>query len=166
MRFISFCASIALAMCLPALVGCGSNTEVTAPVTPEASAEALSPEVTPVSFANDKCPIMGGKPKAELTADWDGKTIGFCCEGCPEKWAKLSEQERTEKFAAAAADSGAHAEHGDHKHAEHGDHEKAEHGDHEKAEHGDHENAGDEHGDHAQEPKGHADHQEQPSGQQ
>ena len=153
MRFISFSASIAFAMCLPALVGCGSDTEVTAPVI----SEALSPEVTPVSFANDKCPIMGGKPKAELTADWDGKTIGFCCEGCPEKWAKLSEQERTEKFAAAAADSGAHAEHGDHKHAEHGDHEKAEHGDHE--------NAGDEHGDHAQQPKGHADHQEQPSEQ-
>ena len=133
MRCLLFSCSIAFVMCLPALVGCGSNTEVTAPVI----SETLTPEATPVSFANDKCPIMGGKPNAELTVDWDGKTIGFCCEGCPEKWEKLSEQDKAAKLTAATADAAAHTEH---QHAEHGDH--------------------------PQEPKQHADHQEQPNEQQ
>ena len=48
---------------------------------------------------------MGGKPKIELPAQYNGGTLGFCCEGCPEKWAALSEQEQAEKFASANEDS-------------------------------------------------------------
>jgi hypothetical protein len=44
---------------------------------------------------------MGGKPIADLTTQYDGETIGFCCEGCPEKWAALPAEEKAEKFAKA-----------------------------------------------------------------
>jgi xanthine dehydrogenase accessory factor len=50
---------------------------------------------TPVVFANDKgealCPVMGGTVANVETAkfqDHDGKRYYFCCEGCPETFAK------------------------------------------------------------------------------
>lgn len=95
MRTYSFISFIALPITL--LVGCDLATE---PVAKNPPAENPV-EVTTVDFANAKCPIMGGKPKSELTAEYDGGTIGFCCEGCPEKWAALSEQEQAEKFVSA-----------------------------------------------------------------
>ena len=102
MRTLSFIASLALTTCLLASVGCDSQTDVTDPIKPATNTDTLAPEVTTISFANDKCPIMGGKPKADLTADWNGKTIGFCCDGCPQKWEKLSAEDKAAKFAAAA----------------------------------------------------------------
>lgn len=36
---------------------------------------------------NDKCPIMGGDVDPTATmADFDGTKIGFCCDGCINKW--------------------------------------------------------------------------------
>jgi hypothetical protein len=36
---------------------------------------------------NDTCPVMGEAvdPSAS-TVDWNGHTIGFCCDGCVKKW--------------------------------------------------------------------------------
>ena len=82
-------------------------------------------EATAVSFANTKCPIMGGKPSAELIAEYQGKTIGFCCEGCPEKWAALSADEQEEKFAKVDAHAGHdHTDGADHEHSDHVDDSK------------------------------------------
>ena len=51
---------------------------------------------------NSVCPVMGGKIKADtpFKAEYNGKIIGFCCEGCisafekdPEKYMKIIEQQ-------------------------------------------------------------------------
>ncbi|TWU04578.1 hypothetical protein [Stieleria varia] len=89
-----FLTFTALLLVSATFVGCSESqdTATVPPVTDPA-------EATPVSFANTKCPIMGGKPTKELTVEYDGKTIGFCCDGCPEKWAELSDEVKAEKFA-------------------------------------------------------------------
>lgn len=49
---------------------------------------------------NANCPIMGGEVTAEGgTVSWNGQTIGFCCEGCSEKWAALSDDEKAQALA-------------------------------------------------------------------
>ncbi len=98
MRIYLYTTSISFSIAL--LVGCNRSSESTA----ESSPTESSAKVTAVDFANEKCPIMGGKPKSDLIAQYNGKTIGFCCEGCPEKWAALSEPERIEKFSLVNAD--------------------------------------------------------------
>lgn len=52
---------------------------------------------------NTRCPIMGTKINPEktpekLTRKFDGKTVGFCCAGCPARWDKLSEEEKAKKL--------------------------------------------------------------------
>lgn len=132
--FFTFSAIATLLITL--VVGCQQNTEPTA----EPTAESPEPDVTLVTFANERCPIMEGEPTPELTRQWDGKTIGFCCEGCPEKWDAMSEEEKAAKFAKASSGEG--KGHGEHDHAEH------EHADHEH-DHG--EQSG---GSHAEQPDG------------
>ena len=100
MRTYSVVSFIALSITL--LVGCDRSSEPTA----ENSPVGDHFEAKTVEFSNAKCPIMGGKPKSELTAQYNGGTIGFCCEGCPEKWALLSEQEQAEKFVSANENPG------------------------------------------------------------
>ena len=93
-------------------VGCGS---------PAAQNNQSESEPAPtVALANTVCPIMGGDVNEELTADWNGKTIGFCCEECPPEWNKLSDDEKSDKLASAGKEV-----HGDHDHGDghkgHGD---------------------------------------------
>jgi hypothetical protein len=57
-------------------------------------------------FANAFCPIMGTKidPKmvtANLTREYKGKKVAFCCEGCPVAWDKLTDEQKGAKLAAA-----------------------------------------------------------------
>lgn len=115
-----FATSAALLLLVSAtLVGCAeSDQTATAPSVTDPV------EATPVSFANSKCPIMGGKPTEELTVQYDGKTIGFCCDGCPEKWAALSDEEKAEKFAKVDAHAG--HDHAGHDHDAEG-HDHSEH---------------------------------------
>lgn len=105
-----------------ALVGCNQPTDNSATdTTSETTVEA-----TTVDFANTKCPMMGGKPSSELTATYVGKTIGFCCEGCPEKWAALSDEEKAERFAKVSKKT--HSNQSDHEADEgHADHDHADH---------------------------------------
>ncbi|WP_164104497.1 hypothetical protein [Candidatus Laterigemmans baculatus] len=99
------------------VVGCGTLETPTA-----SEAETDAADVTMVSFANKSCPIMGGDLDTELTRQWNGKTVGFCCDGCPEDWDALSEEEKAEKFAEASEAEG--HDHGDHDHGDH-DHDHA-----------------------------------------
>lgn len=99
MRYLM--ASAALLLLSAAIIGCGSTSE-----TDTTPAVTDPVEATSVSLANTKCPIMGGTPTEELTVDYDGKTIGFCCDGCPQKWATLDEDEKAEKFAKVDAHAG------------------------------------------------------------
>ena len=46
------------------------------------------------------CPVMGGNVKKQIYADYQGKRIYFCCEGCdkefmkdPEKYLKKMQEE-------------------------------------------------------------------------
>lgn len=49
---------------------------------------------------NANCPGMGNPVDVSVpTYDWNGKTIGFCCDGCPEKFAKLSDAEKAAALA-------------------------------------------------------------------
>lgn len=75
---------IALALSGLFLAGCGETAETNPP-----GASAV---------ANKECPIMGHAVDPELpTAEWNGKTIGFCCEagGCKEKFLAMSDEEKT-----------------------------------------------------------------------
>ncbi|MCS7469842.1 hypothetical protein NZK35_24585 [Stieleria sp. ICT_E10.1] len=114
-------STLLLLILVAAITGCGDAT----PTATDADAIPLISdpvEATAVNFANTKCPIMGGKPTSELTAEYEGKTIGFCCEGCPEKWAALDEDVKAEKFAKVDAqaghDHGTDDDHAGHDHAE------------------------------------------------
>jgi hypothetical protein len=46
-------------------------------------------------------PIDAESVPAELTREWKGVKVGFCCAGCPPAWDKLSDQEKLAKLAAA-----------------------------------------------------------------
>jgi uncharacterized ParB-like nuclease family protein len=61
---------------------------------------------------NTKCPIMGGKvdpakTPAELTRQFQGQTVGFCCGGCPAAWDRLSDDQKAAKLAKLAPNADA-----------------------------------------------------------
>lgn len=63
---------------------------------------AIQTAETP-KFDNKKCPIMEvtivpGKVPANLTREWKGKRIAFCCGDCPVAWDKLSDEEKEAKL--------------------------------------------------------------------
>lgn len=96
-------ATIAL---LGLVVGCSQGTS------------SPSPEANTVATVNEHCPIMGGEVTPEGgTTEWKGQTIGFCCDGCEEKWDALSDEEKGEKLAAADHAEGGSHDHGDHDHS-------------------------------------------------
>ena len=56
-----------------------------------------------VEYANFKCPIMGGaidpaKVTADLSRDWKGLKVAFCCPACPGPWDKLTDAEKAAKL--------------------------------------------------------------------
>ena len=54
------------------------------------------------TFANTRCPMMGSdKVSHKHTREFKGDKVAFCCPGCPEKWDKLPEAEKTAKLAKA-----------------------------------------------------------------
>ena len=59
-----------------------------------------------VQFANTHCPLMGNeidldKVTPELTREFNGQKVAFCCAGCPAHWDKLSADEKATKLAQA-----------------------------------------------------------------
>jgi hypothetical protein len=79
------------------VVGCNQSESTN-------SGEVGGPQAVSVSMANEYCPIMGVKVSEEAnTVEWDGKIIGFCCDGCDEQFMTLSDKEKAEKLAGAEA---------------------------------------------------------------
>lgn len=96
------------------ITGCAESTDSAAEATPAVTDTATDPAAAEVSSepVNANCPIMGHPIAADGgSTTWNGKTIGFCCEGCAPKFDALSDEEKAAKL--AAADSGDHADHGD-----------------------------------------------------
>ncbi len=57
-------------------------------------------------FANGACPIMGtpidpAKVKEDLTREYKDGNVAFCCGGCPERWDKLTDAQKSAKLAKA-----------------------------------------------------------------
>ncbi|MFP4053090.1 MAG: hypothetical protein ACLFV7_04415 [Phycisphaerae bacterium] len=84
---------------------CGGCPDKWDKLSADAKAEKLA-SVTPSDspeVVNTKCPIMGSKldrdnVPAKLTRQFKGKTVGFCCGGCPAAWDKLSTDARSKKL--------------------------------------------------------------------
>jgi hypothetical protein len=84
------------------------------------TADDVSETVTTVATVNEYCPIMGGKVSEDGgTVQWNDETIGFCCDGCDEKWLAFSDEEKAEKLAAAKAKAESDTSHDEHQ----GEHE-------------------------------------------
>ena len=104
---------MALLTVLPLAAGCSQ------PGAPTETADSAQPSATetsaaePVAAADNKnCPIMGHPVSAEGgSTTWNGKTIGFCCDGCKPKFEALSDDEKAAKL--AEADKGEHGDHAD-----------------------------------------------------
>jgi hypothetical protein len=96
------------------VVGCNQSVPPTGP-----GDDNIQP-VAATAIANEYCPIMGGEVSEDApTVEWNGKTVGFCCAGCDEKWEALSEEEKAEKFAAAVAKAEDEASQEGHSHDTH-----------------------------------------------
>ena len=64
------------------------------------TSESSEPAETTVATVNTQCPMMGKPVAAEGgTADYHGQTIGFCCGGCSDDFAALSDVEKVAKLA-------------------------------------------------------------------
>ena len=80
-------------------IGCNSGSKA-APVKDQQTKTTTDTNVA----VNTVCPIMGGKVDPDIeTAQFKGQTVGFCCEGCDEKWNKLTDDEKDQKLAEAKA---------------------------------------------------------------
>jgi YHS domain-containing protein len=59
------------------------------PVTIEEEVDGVKEVVNDKVIWNERCPVMGGKIDKEAnTVEYDGKTYGFCCNGCDKKFQK------------------------------------------------------------------------------
>jgi hypothetical protein len=80
--------------------------------------------VQPGKPANTRCPMMGGKiesdqVKPELTRQFKGQTIAFCCAGCPDQWDRLNDTQKQSKLDQHQSAEPKPAEHTPNPHSEH-----------------------------------------------
>ena len=59
-----------------------------------------------IAVVNAKCPITGGALGSDgvvekLTRDFKGRKIGFCCDGCPEEWDRLTDADKDARLVTA-----------------------------------------------------------------
>ena len=59
-----------------------------------------------VTLSNTECPVTGQPASRDVTTEWDGKTVGFCCSDCLPEWETLSDEQKAEKLASKPSDSG------------------------------------------------------------
>jgi YHS domain-containing protein len=58
-------------------------TQAPAQAEPQA---ATADQAKPVGQPQTVCPVMGGKIDKSLFADYQGKRVYFCCNGCPAQF--------------------------------------------------------------------------------
>jgi YHS domain-containing protein len=63
-------------------------TIVPPPAAPAAKAVAVTGELKPGKPVNLKCPVSGKDVNPQFTLQVDGKTVGFCCNMCPDQFKK------------------------------------------------------------------------------
>lgn len=66
------------------------------------SASALSQGAQPAKIINKTCPVSGKAVNPAATVEFQGKTVGFCCNGCPAKWASKPDAEKVAYLATFA----------------------------------------------------------------
>lgn len=71
----------------------------------EKAACCTMPKEGVVTTANKWCVVENDDPVNPKVAsvDYKGQKIGFCCEGCTKKWAKMTDAQRDQMVAAAIA---------------------------------------------------------------
>ena len=85
-KSIGICSVVlAVGLLVAGLAGCNDQKQPPA----RASAKVI----------NSTCPIMGSTidpadVPANLTREYKGKKIGFCCAGCPAKWDQLADEKK------------------------------------------------------------------------
>lgn len=87
---------------LLALAGCTNNKDCSGSCSDEAcdACQAEGAAATLSSASNDTCPFSGGPVSANATTvSFEGKDIGFCCNGCSSKFEKMSDEERAATLA-------------------------------------------------------------------
>ncbi len=77
---------------------------------------AAQPATAASPYVNVRCPMMPdnvidpAKVTPDLTREFKGQKVAFCCAGCPDKWDKLSDKEKQEKLDAVKAPTSAPAD--------------------------------------------------------
>lgn len=57
-----------------------------------------------VTSVNHYCALMADHPvNPKVTTQWNGQTVGFCCEDCIAGWAELTEQQKADALKVAVA---------------------------------------------------------------
>ncbi|NUP90157.1 MAG: YHS domain-containing protein [Candidatus Sumerlaeia bacterium] len=81
------------ALSATALFAGAGFAQETQPATGEpASPAASAPASEETTLLNAICPVMGGPVNPDITVQYEGKTIRFCCESCPQMF--LQDPER------------------------------------------------------------------------
>lgn len=82
------------------LVGCNKDQKTTSDASKPAAARVQTTAGAPV---NKTCPVSGeAVPANATTVSYQGKTVGFCCDHCVDKWNKMSDAEKSAKIANAS----------------------------------------------------------------
>ena len=64
------------------------------------SSQSTEPETAPstspaaMGMLNGTCPMSDEPVDPNVSVDYHGHKIGFCCEGCVGPWKKMSDQEK------------------------------------------------------------------------
>ena len=95
---ISLSALILALGLMVSTVGCDNGSKAAPTNTTTTKTDTNENEMA----VNTICPIMGNEVDPDAaTVEFKGQTVGFCCEGCDEKWNKLSDEEKEQELAEA-----------------------------------------------------------------
>ena len=89
-------AAVSLALLAALAVGCDKD---------RSSADRTSDQTAAASeLVNVRCPIMGSAldlPNVpdNLTREYKGEKVAFCCGGCPSAWDALTDEQKDAKLA-------------------------------------------------------------------
>lgn len=99
MKTLSRALILALGVSAFGLVGCQSTQCATKGDGAACCGDGACEEgdaATISQVSNTTCPVSGGAVKSSVsTVSFEGKEVGFCCGGCAEKFAKMTDAEKT-----------------------------------------------------------------------